>query len=159
VEVRAAGGPAHVADRHALLRGRGGERGVVGEKLVEPVDDGHAAVDRLEEERPQPGRHAAARSGHSHDAEVGLHCEGVERLGDRGVHGYAAAHAIEHLARVAAGGGHVDQPEDLVAVGAADQAVRGLAARGREQSVADDDRGAIHRGAFYATKRRRRAPG
>ena len=156
---RAAGGPAHVADRHALLRGGGGERGVVGQKLVEPVDDRHAGVDRLEKKRPQARRHPPAGRGDAHDAEVGLHGEGLERPGDRGVHGDAAAHAVEHLAGVAPGHGRVDHGEDLVAVGAADQAVSGLAARGREQSVADDDRGPIHRGAFYATNPGRSAAG
>ena len=49
--------------------------GVVGEELVQPVDDRHAGVDRLEEERPQPGRHAAARGRDADDAEVGLRGE------------------------------------------------------------------------------------
>ena len=129
VELRARRRPANVADRDSPARGLGGEGRIVGEELVETVDDRHPRRDRLGQQAAQARRHAAARGRDADDAEVGLLGQRAQRFGDRGEDRDAAAHAVEHLARVAAGRRRVDDGDDAVALRAAHEPVRRLRVR------------------------------
>ena len=127
-----------------LRRGGGGQLGVVGDELVQTIDDRHSERDGFGEQAAQARRHAAARGRDADDAEVRSGSEGAKRLRKSREDRDAARPAVEHLSGVAAGGRGVDDAEDAVAVRPTHEAVGGLSVGGVEEAVADDERGPIH---------------
>ena len=134
-------GLAHVVDGHAVGEGDGHELGVLGEELVEAVDQAHAPRHGVEHQRPLVRREHAAGGGDAED-------EGVDRVADEaqglievGADRDVVRLAAEDLAGVEAGLRAVEHGHDLVALGVADEAVGGLAVLLAEVGLAVDDGG------------------
>ena len=123
----------------------GHELGVVVEEVVQAVDDVHAPGDAVEQHDPLGRREQAVGRRHSAD-QVVRHLPGVrDGLGQAGEHRDAVGGAVEDLAGVGAGLPAVDDAEDLVLLGVADQPVGGLAVLLAELALAVDDGRAAHR--------------
>jgi hypothetical protein len=136
---------ANVADHGAAGLGGRPELWIFAERLVQAAVHVDSETERFGERRPDLGRQHPAVGGHPQDQVVGLFRKTRHRFAEVRVHGNARRCPIEHLAGVAAGVGSVDDADHLVAIGAADQPVRGLADRRVEVPVADHQRRSVHR--------------
>ncbi len=132
--------PADVEDGDAREQRRGGELDVVGEELVQPVDDVHAAGDALEQHEPLSGREQSVGGGDAADQVVGHRAVGGDGGVEIGHDRDARRGPVEHVTGVAAGERAVDDAHDLVALAAAHEAVGGLAVLLAELALAVDDR-------------------
>ena len=123
-------------------RAGGDELGVVVQELVQAVDDVHAAVDAVEQHEALLGRQEAVGRGDARrSGSRGPGRRGRSPRRDRRRTGMPLAPPSRYMPGIDAGSAAVDDAEDLVALGVADQAVGGLAVLLAELAFAVDDGG------------------
>ena len=132
-------GATHIRDRHAGDERGGREFRIVVEEFVQPVDQVHPLCDRVEEVAALAEREHAAGGGDSEDHGVRNEPRARDRAGQVRQNRDARGDAVEDGAGVATCPGAVDDAEDPVLLGMADEAVRGLAVLSTEVAFAIDD--------------------